>query len=196
MYMTDIKRNGIEEKFEGTQEDFLRLLNMRFIISQVEEGDLQRVEELTVRTHQLNSTGYTYSYEELDQLRKSNDYKLLIAQLDDVYGSYGKIGLALVKMKEDVWTIKLLLMSCRVVSRGVGSVMINYLMQMAQKHNVHLMAEFVPNGKNRMLYVTYKFAGFTEYAKQGEKIILKVSLQNVQPTPSYIELIAKQVVII
>ena len=33
------------------------------------EGDLERAEELTVRTHQLNTTGYTYSFEELDSLK-------------------------------------------------------------------------------------------------------------------------------
>ncbi len=35
-------------------------------------GRPARAEELTVRTHQLNSTGYTYSYAELDALRTSS----------------------------------------------------------------------------------------------------------------------------
>ncbi|MEK8173922.1 hypothetical protein NKH77_48315 [Streptomyces sp. M19] len=44
---------------------------MRFTISRAREEDLRRAEELTVRTNQLNTTGYTYSYEELDALRRS-----------------------------------------------------------------------------------------------------------------------------
>jgi predicted enzyme involved in methoxymalonyl-ACP biosynthesis len=69
---------------------------MTLTISYAKEEDLQRAEELTVRTNQLNATGYTYSYSELNQFLLSNQHKLLIAGLDDKYGSYGKIGLALV----------------------------------------------------------------------------------------------------
>ncbi|HEX3045085.1 MAG TPA: HAD-IIIC family phosphatase, partial [Bacillota bacterium] len=76
MYQSDIQRNQAEEKFEGPQEEFLASLNMILTIGPVAEGDLQRAEELTVRTHQLNTTGYTYSYEELDNFRKSKGHRL------------------------------------------------------------------------------------------------------------------------
>ena len=69
--------------------------------------DIKRVEELTVRTHQLNSTGYTYTYEELCKLIDSDNYKLLIVSLKDRFGSYGKIGIILLEMKEDNVIIKL-----------------------------------------------------------------------------------------
>jgi predicted enzyme involved in methoxymalonyl-ACP biosynthesis len=39
----------------------------------------------------------------------------VVASLDDRFGTYGKIGLALVEKGSAVWTIKLLLMSCRVM---------------------------------------------------------------------------------
>lgn len=70
---------------------------MVLTISPVSDGDLQRAEELTVRTHQLNATGYTYSYEELDNFSKSDRHKLLIADLNDKYGPYGKIGVVLIE---------------------------------------------------------------------------------------------------
>jgi predicted enzyme involved in methoxymalonyl-ACP biosynthesis len=44
---------------------------MIFSIAPCKEEDLKRAEELTVRTNQLNTTGYTYSYEELDAFRQS-----------------------------------------------------------------------------------------------------------------------------
>jgi FkbH-like protein len=97
MYMSDIKRNQEEESFGGPQEEFLASLGMIFTIAPVGEGDLQRAEELTVRTHQLNTTGYTYCYEELDHFRKSDRHKLLIAGLEDKFGTYGKIGLVLIE---------------------------------------------------------------------------------------------------
>ncbi|KYC36597.1 hypothetical protein WA1_43715 [Scytonema hofmannii PCC 7110] len=187
MYLSDIERNQSEKEFVGTQEEFLATLNMSFTISYAKEEDLQRAEELTVRTNQLNTTGYTYSYDELNYFRQSDKYKLLIASLDDKYGSYGKIGLALVECQELVWTVKLLLMSCRVMSRGVGTILLNYIMTLAKNNNVRLRAEFVSNNRNRMMYVSYKFAGFQETEKIEDLLFLENNLTRIQPFPDYVK---------
>lgn len=71
LYRADIRRKHAEDAHQGTDEDFLASLGMRFTIAPAQERDLQRAEELTVRTNQLNATGYTYSYEELDAFRRS-----------------------------------------------------------------------------------------------------------------------------
>jgi FkbH-like protein len=187
MYLSDIERNSIEKEFTGSNEDFLATLNMVFTIASAQDDDLQRAEELTVRTHQLNTTGYTYSYEELSTFSRSANHKLLISSLDDKYGTYGKIGLTLVELGKEYWTVKLLLMSCRVMSRGVGTIMINHVMNMAKAAGVPLRAEFVSNERNRMMYITYKFGGFKEIEKQGNMSIFENPLNTIQPFPPYIQ---------
>ncbi|WDD36947.1 HAD-IIIC family phosphatase (plasmid) [Nostoc sp. UHCC 0926] len=187
MYISDLERNHSEKEFFGTQEEFLATLNMSFTISSAQEEDLQRAEELTVRTNQLNTTGYTYSYDELNHFRESNKHKLLIASLDDKYGSYGKIGLALVECGDFLWTLKLMLMSCRVMSRGVGTIMLNYIMTLAKNNNVRLRSEFVSNNRNRMMYISYKFAGFQETEKRGDLLILENELTRIQAFPEYVK---------
>lgn len=161
MYMADISRESDKAEFRGTDEEFLKSLDMKLTISPVTEHDLQRAYELTVRTHQLNSTGYTYSYDELREFIDSDKYIFQIAQLTDKYGDYGKIGLILVE-NTDVMTIKLLLMSCRVMSRGVGSAILIYLEKLSRKLNKRLLAEFLATDRNRVMYITYKFMGFDE----------------------------------
>jgi FkbH-like protein len=187
MYLSDIKRQKVESEFVGSQAEFLATLNMHFTIASAKEEDLQRAEELTVRTNQLNTTGYTYSYDELNQFRQSDQYKLLIASLTDKYGTYGKIGLALVECQESLWTIKLLLMSCRVMSRGVGAVMLNYIIKLAKDNNVRLCAEFVANNRNRMMYIAYKFAGFKEVEKKRDRVVLENDFKRIQPYPNYMQ---------
>jgi FkbH-like protein len=187
MYINDIERQNAEKEFVGAQEEFLATLNMTLTISYAKEEDLQRAEELTVRTNQLNATGYTYSYSELNQFLLSHQHKLLIAGLDDKYGSYGKIGLALVECDDCVWTLKLLLMSCRVMSRGVGAVLLNYITSLAKDQNVRLLADFVSTDRNRMMYITYKFAGFKEIEKRGDFVILENNLLRIQPPPDYMK---------
>ncbi|NWF60100.1 MAG: HAD-IIIC family phosphatase [Fischerella sp.] len=186
MYISDIERQNAEKEFVGTADEFLATLNMNFTISSAKEEDLQRAEELTLRTNQLNTTGYTYSYDELNHFRQSENHKLLIASLEDKYGSYGKIGLVLIECQAEIWTIKLLLMSCRVMSRGVGTIMLNHVMSLAQSNNVRLLAEFIPNDRNRMMYISYKFAGFKEIDKNGDSVILENDLTRIQDVPSYV----------
>ncbi len=86
-----------------------------------------------------------------------------------------------------VFTIKLLLMSCRVMSRGVGTIMISYIMSRAGRDGARLRAHFIPNGRNRMIYVTYKFGGFKEVEKDGDLVILEHDLSQIQPFPAYLQ---------
>ena len=187
MYLSDIERKKAEEEFVGPQEEFLATLNMVFTIAAAREDDLQRAEELTVRTNQLNTTGYTYSYDELNYFRQSDRHKLLIASLEDTYGSYGKIGLALIECGDTEWMLKLLLMSCRVMSRGVGTIMLNHIMSLAKAANVRLLAEMLPNDRNRMMLITYKFAGFHQVDKVGDLLIFESDLSRIQPFPAYVQ---------
>ncbi|KPA18697.1 haloacid dehalogenase [Candidatus Magnetomorum sp. HK-1] len=188
LYLSDIKRKKIEEKFIGPQEDFLATLDMKLTIAPAQEEDLKRAEELTMRTHQLNTTGYTYSYDELNSFRKSEDHILLVASLDDRYGAYGKIGLVLIHCNEDLWTLKLLLMSCRVMSRGVGSIMINYIRKEAKNKGVRLQAEMITTDRNRMMYMTYKFSGFTEVKQSNGFILFENDTTHIPDFPEYVKL--------
>ena len=78
-------------------------------------------------------------------------------------------------------------MSCRVMSRGVGTILMNYLLELARNAGVRLYAEFQSNGKNRMMLVTYKFGGFKEVEKSGNLIIFEHDLVRIQPVPSYVD---------
>ncbi|MFI9552544.1 HAD-IIIC family phosphatase [Nonomuraea endophytica] len=188
MYQGQIARDELESEFVGTNEEFLASLEMSFTIAPALRDDLQRAEELTVRTNQLNSTGRTYSYEELDALRESPDHLVLVASLTDKFGSYGKIGLALVEKQEEVWRLNMMLMSCRVMSRGVGMVLLNHIMRLAAEAGAAVRADFVETGRNRMMQVTYAFAGFREVSRDGSHVVLEADLSVVQPPPSYVQL--------
>lgn len=188
MYRGQLARDELEGEFVGTNEEFLASLEMAFTIAPARREDLQRAEELTVRTNQLNSTGRTYSYEELDALRESPDHLLLVASLTDRFGSYGKIGLALVEKRQDAWWLRMMLMSCRVMSRGVGMVLLNHILRQAASAGATVRADFVETGRNRMMQVTYAFAGFREVSRDGAQVVLEADLGAVQPPPPYVQL--------
>jgi FkbH-like protein len=186
MYRADGERKVAETAFDGVQEAFLESLGMHFDITEATEDDLQRAEELTLRTNQLNTTGYTYSYTELDAFRRSDGYLLLTSSLEDRYGPYGTIGLALVEKRDDAWVIKLLLMSCRVMSRGVGTIVINHIKRLAAAAGVRLLAEFVQTDRNRMMYVSYRFNRFSEVERRDSFILFEADLSAIPADPPYV----------
>ncbi len=188
MYLSQLARDEIEAEFTGTNEQFLASLGMAFSIAPAQREDLQRAEELTIRTNQLNSTGRTYSYDELDELRSSPDHLLLVASLTDRFGSYGKIGLALVQKSLPHWHLNMMLMSCRVLSRGVGTVLLGHIMEQAAQAGAGLRADFVETGRNRMMQITYAFTGFREVERHGSRLVLEADLSQIQPAPAYVAL--------
>lgn len=188
MYASQLTRDDLEAEFSGTSEEFLASLDMKFVIAPARVEDLQRAEELTLRTNQLNSTGRTYSYDELSALRESPDHLLLVASLTDRFGSYGKVGLALVEKSTPDWQLKMMLMSCRVMSRGVGTVLLGQIMRLAREAGAGLLADLVETGRNRMMQITYAFSGFREVARDGAQVVLAASPDTIQPPPAYVRL--------
>lgn len=188
MYLDDLKRKNEENEFTGPKIEFLESLNMKFIISEATKDDLQRAEELTQRTNQLNTTGISYSYNDLKNLIHSERHKLLIGELKDNYGSYGKIGLALIEIQESYWNLKLFLMSCRVMARGVGSAFLSFILNQAKISGKRVRADFKHTDRNRMMFITFKFNNFDVIKSDTDgTVILENDLSIIQGIPSFIQ---------
>ncbi|GJM68503.1 hypothetical protein HMSSN036_07190 [Paenibacillus macerans] len=186
MYQNDIVRKQAECEFQGDTTEFLKTLQMAVTISQAQESDLQRAEELTVRTHQLNSTGYTYSHNELKALLEDDNYKVLVVELNDIYGSYGTIGLVLLQCDQERWVIKLLITSCRVISRGIGTTLLGYIINQALGQNKGVYAEFIKTNRNRIMEITYSMMQFNLAEELDGKQLLKYEGTGKVQLPEYI----------
>jgi FkbH-like protein len=190
MLQASIARDAAEAEFTGPPAAFLASLDMKLEIGRARPEELRRAEELTLRTNQLNTTGYTYGYAELAELIRSPDHLVLMAGLEDRYGSYGRIGLAVLTLSPEVWSIRLLLMSCRVMSRGVGGVMLGYILRAARDAGARLQAEFIRSDRNRMMLITYRLAGFRIVAEEGDHLVLEHDLERIHPAPDYVRVLA------
>jgi methoxymalonate biosynthesis protein len=161
MYQASFRRDGDRESFTGPDEEFLRSLELVMVIKQADEQDLSRVEELTLRTSQMNATGVHHSDADLRNLLADPDHEVLTVTLADRFGTHGAVGVLLVEYHAAVWHLKLLATSCRVVSFGAGTVLLNWLIDQAARAGAHLAADFRPTDRNRMMDIAYRFAGFT-----------------------------------
>jgi methoxymalonate biosynthesis protein len=167
MYQAGFRREAEQDSFDGPDEDFLRSLDLVLRIGRAGHEEISRVEELTLRTSQLNATGVHYSDDTLRGLLSDPGHEVLVATLTDRFGPHGAIGVLLVDTaRAHVWHLKLLATSCRVVSFGVGAAILNWLIDQAAQAGAHLVADFRPTDRNRIMEVAYRFAGFTALAEQ------------------------------
>ncbi|WP_158841360.1 HAD-IIIC family phosphatase [Saccharothrix deserti] len=162
LYQARSRRAAARREFTSTDEDFLRSLDAVMTIGQATAADLDRLAELTRRTSQMNATGVHYSHEVLEALLSDADHEVLVVRLRDRFGDHGEVGIVLLDRGAAVWHLKLLATSCRVVSYGVGSTVLRWLIDRAVGAKVHLVADFRRTERNRMMAVTYRFAGFED----------------------------------
>lgn len=162
MYQAGFRRDAEKERFNGPDEEFLRSLELVMAIKRADEDDLSRVEELTLRTSQMNATGVHYGDEVLRGLLTDPDNEVITVTLTDKFGPHGAVGVMLLEYHQAVWHLKLLATSCRVVTFGAGAVLLNWLVDQAARAGVHLVADFRPTDRNRMMDIAYRFAGFAE----------------------------------
>ncbi|RSO11089.1 hypothetical protein DMH18_09625 [Streptomyces sp. WAC 06783] len=160
MYQEKFRREAAQSEFNGPDEDFLRSLDMRMRIARADADDLARVEELTLRTSQMNATGVHYSDADLRALLTDPDHEVLVTTVEDRFGSHGAVGVALLERQPASWRLKLLATSCRVVNFGIGTHVLRWIADQAALADVHLEADFRRTERNRIMEVAYRFAGF------------------------------------
>ncbi|MEV6390190.1 amino acid adenylation domain-containing protein [Nocardia xishanensis] len=171
-YRAEARRRTSEQSFAGSNAEFLLGLGLVMTVRRAREADLERAHELTVRTHQLNTTGRTFDIEQLRELSASATHEVLIATLRDRFGEYGAIGLAVTEFRGTDSVLLLMLMSCRVMSRGVGGALLAHLIERASARGQRCVAEFVPTEVNRVMLVTLRFAGFAVLEQDSRRALL------------------------
>ncbi|MFI6151932.1 HAD-IIIC family phosphatase [Kitasatospora sp. NPDC051170] len=164
MYQAGFRREAERAGFTGPDEDFLRSLDLVMTIGRATDEELTRVEELTLRTSQMNATGVHYPDAALRALMSDPEHEVLVVTMADRFGPHGAVGVLLLEKRPEVWRLKLLATSCRVVSFGAGAAILRWLIDQAASAGVHLAADFRATDRNRMMEVAYRFAGFTDQA--------------------------------
>lgn len=162
MYQASFQREAARSDHTGPDEDFLRSLELEMHIQRAGEEELSRVEELTARTTQMNATGVHYSDATLRALLADPAHEVLVTTMSDRFGPHGAVGVVLIERHAPAWHLKLLATSCRVVSFGAGATILNWLVDSAARAGAHVVADFRPTDRNRMMEIAYRFAGFTD----------------------------------
>lgn len=127
---------------------YLKGLEMKATLHELNAFTLPRVAQLTQRTNQFNLRTQRYTEEQISTLLKEGD-KGWAFSLSDKFGDYGIVSAVLLKPEKDSWFIDTWIMSCRVFGRGLEHLVFELLLKELKTDGKKLKAEYVPTAKNK-----------------------------------------------
>jgi FkbH-like protein len=161
MYQTERRRLDFRE-VQPDLGSFLRDLQIHVVIGTVNREMMPRVVQLLGKTNQFNLTTRRYTASELERMVSEGAIALWIRS-QDRFGDDGLVGVAIaVEDPGAQWRIDTFLMSCRVIGRGIESILLTTLgEQVAARGGKRLMGEFVRSSKNALVENFYREQGYS-----------------------------------
>lgn len=128
---------------------FLDSLELAVDIRALEEPDLARAAQLTLRTNQFNFTTIRRDEAELRALLSDGRHEAWTVRVRDRFGDYGLVGLVITDQTDDTLSVDTFLLSCRVLGRGVEHEVARHVGRVARSRGHRAVrAEVVPSARN------------------------------------------------
>jgi FkbH-like protein len=146
------------------EESYLRDLNMIAHVDTLNQYNLPRASQLTLRSNQFNLRTLRCSEEELLSYNNTDGQFVINFNLKDKFGDHGLIAIILLKaINSNQLFIDNWAMSCRVLKRGMENFITNTLVDFASKNNYQeLVGEYIPTAKNELVKNLYASLGFED----------------------------------
>ena len=126
MYQQNAERRRHREQSFSLRE-FVAGLQLRIDIAPAAEADFARVAQLTQRTSQFNFTTRRRSEAEVRDFVQRPGARCMAVRVADRFGDYGLVGVLMYKDAGDRYRVDTLLLSCRVLGRGVEHALVAWL---------------------------------------------------------------------
>ena len=135
----------------GSFEAFLAGLELQVRMAPVQESELERVAELTARTNQFNANPQARDAAQLRALAAQDrpGCGLWTVHVEDRFGAYGLTGAVGYRVEGRQLTVETLLLSCRVLGRGVEHRIVQRLGEAAAQAGCEtVVIRYVESGRN------------------------------------------------
>jgi FkbH-like protein/FkbM family methyltransferase len=148
MYQESTERQQYREQ-SFSLKDFVKGLQLRIEIVEATEDQLGRVSQLTFRTNQFNFTSIRRSENEVKNFLKREHANCLVVSVVDRFGDYGLVGVVMYETEVDRYKVDTLLLSCRVLGRGVEHALMSRLGRQAVEEGKRFVeVAYLPTDRN------------------------------------------------
>jgi FkbH-like protein len=160
----------------ASEAEYLRELHMVCTHGPFDEVTLPRVAQLVGKTNQFNLTSRRHSLEELQRVGQDERNWTQWFRLRDRFGDSGIIGVIVALADgHDAWQIDTLLMSCRVMGRGMEQFMIQTLISEAKNKRIQkLIGKYHRTPKNSVVAEFYASVGFQQRAATTAETVFEL----------------------
>ncbi len=160
-YQTERKRAALK-KDAPSMEEYLKSLGMKLTAREITEDDIARAAQLTQKTNQFNLTARRYTESDIRKMMDGGAHKIWIGELEDKFGSYGKVLLAIARLEAgERAAIDAFLMSCRVMGRNAERDFLSYIEASLKEAGVkEITAEYIATPKNKVVKDFWQERGY------------------------------------
>ncbi|WP_107051344.1 HAD-IIIC family phosphatase [Streptomyces sp. NRRL S-1022] len=168
LYRNRALRGDFSSGFDSS-EDFLKALDLGVEVAPATEYTISRISQLAARTNQFNLTGIRYDEAATRRMSEDDGHLVLSVSVTDRFGDEGIVGALWVERTPDVWRVLNLVLSCRVLSRGVERAAVGWLAGEAAKAGARTVeGHFRRSDRNGVAADFWTGAGFAPAASAEE----------------------------
>lgn len=185
-YQANAQRVSLQEQ-AGDVGAYLASLKMEITFKPFDPSGRARISQLINKSNQFNLTTRRYTEAEVAEVESDPDCFALQVRLSDAFGDNGMISVIICRAETPkVWTIDTWLMSCRVLGRGVETMVLLELLHHAKLRGIEkLVGIYRPTDRNGMVRDHYQGLGFeqVEARPDGETVWALGTGANVEAPP-------------
>ena len=188
-YKENLKRQTLADLAES-YDDFLNSLNMQAEIDSFKTVYFDRIAQLTNKTNQFNLTTKRFTRAEIEQIANDSRYVTLYGRLTDKFGDNGLISVVIGEICGDELHIRLWLMSCRVLKRGMENVMLNVLVKRATQVGCKkILGYYFQTKKNHMVANMYEQFGFQKISQNEHDTVWLLQVSDFVTQKNFIKIV-------
>ncbi|MBA2890250.1 HAD-IIIC family phosphatase [Nonomuraea soli] len=153
----------------SSSEDYLRALGITLTPALATPFTTARIAQLAARTNQFNLTGVRFDEIATGEMLDSADHLVASFSVSDRFGDEGIVGAAWMACEAHEWRVLNLVLSCRVLGRGVELAITDWLFDRAAEAGAaRVVASFVLSAKNSVAADTWERAGMTPLSEEED----------------------------
>ena len=130
LYKENTAREGLRANTISLS-DFIARLDLNIQIKPMRPENIERVADLTRRTNQFNVSTIRRNAGEIKELTDSGHLECVVVTVRDRFGDYGLVGVMMIELADNRLIVDTMLLSCRVLGRGVEHKMLAFVGQQA-----------------------------------------------------------------
>lgn len=185
MYRAQVARRAHEDRCSNL-DDFLKSLEIEVSIEPAIPFSIPRIAQLTQKTNQMNMTTRRYTEAQVRSLVSDPLRAVFSVSSKDRFGDDGIVGVMILIFSGEDCVIDTLLLSCRVIGRGIEQAMLAFIADVSRERGLRaVVGEFIPTPKNQPASGFYERMGFK---KVGETRFRNVLDETSFPYPPHIAL--------